>query len=338
MKLYRFIFACAFALCPLFASAQQCGNYTGPYFTDGFGPPDKGFRQDPDITLPPDSTALSLTVTEPLNNSTVGTRTIQVYGNFTGPPAAGVAINRIPAVQTESNFVGMVVLKPGANTITVKVTKLTGESDTVTRTVTYDPKQADDVDFTSEIQGEHVPIKPRFYINVKSGLAITRVQVDFDGDTIDDLDAIAVPGNLRFEYKQPGFFTVRAIVTLDDGDPQTPVVVRTVNRKFAVVPLPLTRKTLCYVFYRMKNRLIANDIPDALKSLNSELRDEWQQEFEQMGDLTIVGPRLGEVANGKLGIRVSELDLRLQNVVSGPGGASITFERSLDGVWRITSL
>ncbi len=118
----------------------------------------------------------------PLNNTTVGTRTIQVYSNFTGPPAAGVAINRVPAVQTESNFVGMVVLKPGANTITVKVTKLTGESDTITRTVTYDPKQADDVDFTSEIQGEHVPIKPRFYLNVKSGLVITRVQLDFDGD------------------------------------------------------------------------------------------------------------------------------------------------------------
>ena len=337
MKLYRFIFACAFALCPLFASAQQCGNYTGPFFTDGFGPPDKGFRQDPDITLPPDSTALSLTVTEPLNNSTVGTRTIQVYGNFTGPPAAGVAINRIPAVQTESNFVGMVLLKPGANTITVKVTKLTGESDTVTRTVTYDPKQADDVDFTSEIQGEHVPIKPRFYINVKSGLAITRVQVDFDGDTIDDLDAIAVPGNLRFEYKQPGFFTARAIVTLDDGDPQTPVVVRTVTRKFAVVPLPLTRKTLCYVFYRMKDRLAANDIPDAVKSINAELRPEIQGEYEAAPSGAAIAQRIGTVVDGRLGIKLASLTVTFQFRNRQIGGA-VGFDRSLDGVWRITSL
>jgi hypothetical protein len=335
---YRQILLCAaVALFPLFASAQQCGTYTGPMLVDGFGPPDKGFRQDPEIALPAESTALSLTVTAPLNNSTVGTRTIQVYGNFTGPPAAGVAINRVPAVQTESNFVGMVILKPGVNTVTVKITKLTGESDTVTRTVTYDPKQADDVDFTSEIQGEHVPIKPRFYINARPGLVITRVQLDFDGDNTDDVDATAVPGNLRFEYKQPGFFNARAVVTLDDGDPQTPVVVRTVTRKFAVVPLPLTRKTLCYVFYRMKDRLAANDIPDAVKSINAELRPEIQGEYEAAPSGAAIAQRLGTVVNGTLGILMASLDIT--TLYKGRQiGASVGFDRTSDGVWRITSM
>jgi len=321
-----------------FAQAQQCGTYTGAEFINGFGPPDKGFKQDPDIILPPENTALALTVTGPLNKAVVGTRTIQVYGTFAGPPAAGVAINRVPAVQTESNYVGMMVLKPGVNSITVKITKLTGESETITRSVTYDPNQAPDVDFISEILGEHHPIRPRFYIKPKAGLTITRVQLDFDGDNINDLDAASVPGNLRFEYKLPGFYNVSAIVNLDDGNPLTPIVERTVTRRFAVVPLPLTRKTLCYVFYRMKDRLVANDIAGALKSLNAELRPEWQEEFDLIPNLTIVGSNFGVVVDGKLGIRLAELEFDQVTAQWGRVTKSMTFERSLDGVWRITSM
>jgi Glucodextranase, domain B len=334
---FRLLICITLAVCSMFASAQQCGTYTGPYFIDGFGPPDRGFKQDPDVILPPESTALSLTVDSPANSATVGTRTIQIFGSFAGPPAAGVAINRVPAIQNDSNFVGLVVLKPGTNTITVKVTKLTGESETVTRTVTYDPKVAPDVDFTSEIQGEHVPIKPRFFVNPKSGLTVTRLQLDFDGDNVDDLDATTVPGNLRFEYKQPGYFTARAVVTLDDGNAQTPLVVRTVTRKFVVVPLPLTRKTLCHVFYRMKDRLAANDIPDAVKSINAELRPEIQAEYEGAPSGAAIAQRLGSVTNGRLGIKIASLTVTFQFRNRQIGG-SVGFERSLDGVWRITSL
>lgn len=337
MKILRAFMIVGALAASMTVNAQQCGNYTGPVFVDGFGPPDRGFKQDPDVTLPPESTALALTVDSPANNATVGTRTIQVFGSFVGPPAAGVAINRVPAVQNDSNFVGLVVLKPGANTISIKVTKLTGESDTVTRTVTYDPKVAPDVDFTSEIQGEHVPIKPRFFISPKSGLSVTRVQLDFDGNNVDDLDVTTVPGNLRFEYKQPGYFTARAIVTLDDGNAQTPLVVRTVTRKFVVVPLPLTRKTLCYVFYRMKDRLAANDIPDAVKSINTELRPEIQADYEAAPSGAAIAQRLGSVTDGRLGIKIASLTVTFQFRNRQIGG-SVGFERSLDGVWRITSL
>ena len=87
----------------------------------------------------PDGTVLALNITSPDDNAVVGTRTVQVYGTYAGPSATGVAINRSAAVQTANEFIGLVVLKPGSNTIDIKATKLTGETVTQTRTIKLPP-------------------------------------------------------------------------------------------------------------------------------------------------------------------------------------------------------
>ena len=337
MKLHRFIFACALALCPLFAMAQQCGTYNGPMLIDGFGPPDKSFAQEPEPTLPADSTALALTITAPANKAIVGTRTVQVYGTYAGPPATGVAVNKAAAIQTATDYVSSVVLKPGANTITVKVTQLTGETQTLTRTVTYDPLQQPEIEMTATLQGEHAPIKPSFTLTPGTGLSMTRIQLDYDGNGTFDLDTTNVSTLLKFEYKTPGFLSPSATVTLDDGNPNTPVIVRTVSRKIAIVPLPLTRKTLCYVFYRMKSRLAAGDIPDAVKSVNADFRAEVQADFNLLADPADGAQRMGTVGDGTIGIRLATLTL---DVIyeNQPIATSITLERASDAVWRITSM
>ncbi|MBK9656428.1 MAG: hypothetical protein IPO66_13580 [Rhodanobacteraceae bacterium] len=329
--------ACAaFLLCSV-AHAQQCGTYNGPLLKDGFGPPDVSFVEEPAVPLPPANTPLALSITAPSEGAVLGTRTIQVYGTYAGPPATGVAINRSAAVQTASEFIGLVVLKPGSNVITVKVTKLTGETETQTRTVTYDAQQAPNADLQIEIQGEHAPIKPKFTVTPKAGLTVTQLQIDFDGDSTIDLNTPTVPANLRFEYRTPGFFTATATLTLDDGDPMTPPVNEIINRKFAVLPLPLTRAILCHVFYRMKDRLAANDIPDAVKSVNAELRSEVQQDFEALPSTTLGAERLGTVVDGTIGIKIATLTLAV-TFRSQPTHASVSFERSIDGVWRITDM
>lgn len=331
------IFACAITIIPLFASAQQCGSYTGPMLIDGFGPPDRSFAQEPEPVLPPESTTLALNVLAPANNSTVGTRTVQVHGTFAGPPATGVAINKAAAVQTATEFVSLVTLNPGVNTITVKATRLTGETVTQTRTVTYNPAQLPDAYLETRIQGEHAPIKASYILKVKSGLTVTRLQMDYDGDGSFELDTPNGLTALSYEYKTPGFFTANATVTLDDGDPKTPPVVRNIPRKMAIVPLPLTRKTLCYVFYRMKDRLAASDIPDAVKSVNAELRAEVQSDFNALTNPSDGAQRMGTVGDGTLGIRLATLtlDVIYENEAIS---TSITLERASDGVWRITSM
>jgi len=328
----------AFLLCNA-ATAQQCGTYNGPIFRDGFGPPDVSFVEEPAVTLPPENAALALTITAPDEGAVVGTQSVQVYGTYAGPPAAGVAINRAGAVQTANQFVGLVVLEPGSNTITVKLTKLTGETETQTRTITYDPNLQPEVELQAQIQGEHAPIRPTFTLKHKPdhGLVITQLKVDFDGDGSFEIDTPNGAAPLKYTYAVPGFFTASAIVTLDDGDTGTPPLVRTSTRKMAIVPLPLTRQTVCYVFHRMKEKLTANDIPGALKSLNADYRAEWQSEFEQVVDLPTVGANLGVVVDGTLGIRLSELEFE-QQTTYGRATKSVTVERASDGVWRITSM
>jgi hypothetical protein len=87
----------------------------------------------------------------------------------------------------------------------------------------------------------------------------------------------------------------------------------------------------------MKNRLIANDIPDALMSMNAEIRAKKQARFSLFSNLPVVAQRFGIVVNGRIGIRLSELTV-LQDTDEGQFGKSLTFERASDGVWRITSL
>lgn len=334
----RTLACAAFLLCNA-AHAQQCGTYNGSLLKDGFGPPDVSFVEEPAVTLPPESAALALTITAPDEGAVIGTRSVQVYGTYAGPPATGVAINRAAAVQTADQYVGLVGLEPGSNTITVKLTKLTGETVTQTRTVTYDPNLQPEVELQAQIQGEHAPIKPTFTIKQKPdlGLVITNLKVDFDGDGSFEIDTPNGAAVLKYEYRIPGFFTASAIVTLDDGDTGTPPLVRTSARKMAIVPLPLTRQTVCYIFYRMKSKLTENDIPGALKSLNADYRAEWQSEFEQVVDLPTVGANLGIVVDGTLGIRLSELEFD-QETTYGRATKSVTIERASDGVWRITSM
>ena len=329
--------ACVAFLLSAAASAQQCGTYTGPTFKDGFGPPDVSFVEEPSVSLPSDGTALALNITSPDDNAVVGTRTVQVYGTYAGPSATGVAINRSAAVQTANEFIGLVVLKPGSNTIDIKATKLTGETVTQTRTIVYDPQQAPNADVQIEIQGEHAPIRPRFTVTPKPGLTITRLQIDYNGDSTLDLDTNTVPDNLRFQYQAPGFFNVTTTVTLDDGDIMTPPIIEVIERKFAVVPLPLSRAILCRVFYRMKERLAAGDIPDAVHSINTELRDEVQQDFEALPNSTLGAERMGTVVDGTIGIKIATLTLAV-TFRGKPTHASVTFERSSDGVWRITDI
>lgn len=330
--------ACAALLLSAAASAQQCGTYNGTLFKDGFGPPDASFVMEPEVTLSPEGTPMALTISAPADNAVLGTDTVQVYGSYAGPPAVGVAINGDPTVQTASQYIGMVTLEPGFNTITVTLTTLSGITQTLTRNVSYEPAQQPEIELQAESQGEHAPIKRGFTLKTKPGLGltITRLQMDYDGDGNFELDTPNGATALRYEYTTPGVFTPVATVTLDDSDPMSPPLVRTSSRKMAIVPLPLTRATLCYVNYRMKARLTANDIPGALESLHEEIRQEWQEEFAQM-DLPQVAPRLGFVVNGRLGIRIAELKVR-QDTDRGPRVKSISFERAEDGVWRITSM
>lgn len=331
--------ACAAFLLSSVASAQQCGSYTGTLLKDGFGPPDASFVMEPEVALSPEGTPLALTISAPADNAVIGTDTVQVHGSYAGPPAVGVAVNGDPTVQTANQYVGLVTLEPGINTITVTLTTLSGTTQTLTRSVNYDPGQQPEVELQAESQGEHAPIKRGFTLKTKPGLglSITRLQVDYDGDGNFELDTPNGATPLRYEYTTPGFFTPGATVTLDDGDPMTPPLVRISTRKMAIVPLPLTRATLCYVFYRMKARLTANDISGGLESLHGEIRQEWQDEFEQM-DLPQVAPRLGFVSDGRLGIRIAELNVRQDDTNLGPGDQSVTLERAEDGVWRITSM
>lgn len=57
----------------------------------------------------------------------------------------------------------------------------------------------------------------------------------------------------------------------------TPPVIEVIERQ-SCGPVRFTRPA--GVFYRMKERLAAGDIPDAVHSINTELRDEVQQDLK----------------------------------------------------------
>ena len=239
-------------------------------------------------SLPPDSTPLTMTVVHPIQNLVVGTPTIQVYGALTGPANLGVLVNdSVLAINSATDFTTQLsTLQPGANTLAIKVETQTGGTQTITRNVTYDPALGADVQFRAITAGDYAPITIPFSLKTRNPAgqsAIIRTEFDFDGNGSFEVDAATVPATLEARYETPGVYLAKARITFDDGNALTPRLVRETSYRIQTKSLAYVRLTLCGVFYGLKNKLIANQIADALTAMSPRIRASYEVLFNFQG-------------------------------------------------------
>ncbi len=338
MKLHRFIFACALAVTTTAASAQENCGFPVSVLKSGF----ESGEQQPLVVLPIDGTPLSVNIISPTEGEVVPADRVQIYGSLTGPANLGVMVNGELALSNATQFsTRPLVLVAGAQAITVTLKTLDGVTLTATRNITVMPGIGADVALSAATTGGYAPQTIPLSLVTRLPAAqttVVRVQVDYQGDGIFDVDSPIANVALSYNYDAPGAYIALARVSFDDGDQMTPLVVREGKYRIQMQSLAYARQTLCATYYGMKQRLIANQIPLALNTLGTRIKPKFQTLWNSLGaNLATVAAKLGQVTVGQIS------DVSAEFIVSIPDpavpgeylGFPVLFTRGSDGVWRI---
>ncbi len=299
----------------------------------------------PNPALPPDNTALLLSVTYPGDGITVGTQSIQVRGTYAGPPNTGVSIGGVPALQSGTGFLSRdVALTPGSNTVTVTVTTATGVTQSVQRTVTYAAAQTPDAELKSAFPGDYAPFSVRFVPTLRVGIAnpvIERIRIDYETDGTFDVDTTDATTRLTHRYQATGLYLATVELTLNDDNMGTPPVVVTATRRVMAEDLDVTRATFCHAFDRFRANLTAQQYAAALQVFNTEVRPNYQGFINGLGtNGGTVATGIGQIVDGTIGQESAQL-LLSRPIAGQPGrfrSFPLQFTRDTDGVWRISAL
>jgi hypothetical protein len=323
------------------AFAQENCGFPVSQLRTGFEPDEvSDFAQ-----LPPNSTPLSLSITYPQEGETLSNPEFQIYGDLTGPANIGVTANNVPILTSATKFTSRAIrLDPGPRAISLVLRTMDGQSVTVVRNVIVPAANSAEVSFRAETTGTYPPQNIRFALSTQfppQQTSVARVQLDFDGNGTFESDAATAPSLISYRYRIPGAFLARAVVSFDDGDPMTALVVRESTYRVQVQSLPYARETLCTVYYAMKNRLIAGQIPLALNTLRPRIRTDLQTIWNQLGpNLAATASGFGQIVTGQISDSSAELIMAVPDPAV-PGeflGFPVLFSRGQDGVWRIYAL
>ncbi len=323
-----------------FASGQEQCGFPVSLARSGF----ESGEQPASVVLPVENTPLSITIQGPTAGITVGVDAIQIYGTYLGPANSGVSVNGVPALTNGSAFVSpRIPLDPGINTLTIRYASTDAAPVTQTRTVTYSAAALPAVVFAARSPGDYAPTVMPFVLATRlppNQTVVARVEIDYNGDGIFDVDSATPPARLEFAYENPGLYAARARVSFDDGNTGTPLVVQEDTARVLIQSLAYTRQTLCGVYYAMKSRLQQNQIPLALNTQSpgaqrTEMQALWTS-LASSNTLVATANKLGQIITGQLSRNSAELVIGIPTANPAEYKAfSMRFRRDENGVWRI---
>ncbi len=322
-----------------FSSAQEQCGFPVSLARSGF----ESGEQAASVILPPENTPLSITIQGPTAGITVGVDAIQIYGTYLGPANTGVSVNGVPALTNGSAFVSpRIPLDPGINTLTIRYASIDAAPVTQTRTVTYSAAALPAVVFSARSPGDYAPTTMPFVLATRlppNQTVVARVEIDYNGDGVFEVDSVASPVRLEYAYENPGLYATRARVSFDDGDLGTPLVVQEDTARVLIQSLAYTRQTLCGVYYAMKSRLQQNQISLALNTQSPKQRNRMQALWTGLANnsaLVTTANRLGQIISGQLSRNTAEMTIAIPTATAGQyDGFSVRFRRDENGVWRI---
>lgn len=340
MRIIAFILALTI---PATLLAQENCGYPVSLLRSGF----EAGEQPPTVVLQPSNTPLSLDVDGLTQGLNVGTELIQVFGPYTGPLNTGITVNGQAVATTDTRYASSYIrLEPGSNTIDIVATTMDGDTQTISRTINYVSTLLPDIEIIADGYSGFAPARVNFALRYQIPAlqtALTRVEIDYNGDGTFEYDAATVPTTLRFDYGVAGDYAALIRLTFDDGNSGTPLEVRTSTARVILETLARTRQTLCFVYYTMKQRLLPGQsgVASALNTLAPTLRTEFEPIWLALGaNLGSIASQLGEVAGGRISVTTAEMTVAVPDpAVSGEFfGFPVVLRRSEDGVWRIAEM
>ncbi len=274
--------------------------------------------------------APTISITFPADGASLPGRAFEIRGTFTGPVNTGISVNGSPALTFGNQWVSLPV-RPAAGAFAITATATTMDSLTAaaSRNVTVG-STAPDIELLPRQIGNIAPAEIGFRFRSSTSVVLGNVQVDFDGNGVDDYDGPASGIPVSFRYNAPGLYTARAKSLISGNLVST-------ERTVLIADVVVQRERACSVYGALRAALTANDIEATLETFVAHKRESMRPFFTALGsNRPVFATRLGTIANGVIGVdHASLIALRIEG--GEPIGYSVEFASGADGVWRITA-
>lgn len=307
------------------ALAAQSGDSITIHATDRAG------NAGPAITLPVSS--MSVSITAPTDGTTVQSDRVTVHGTFQGDANTGVAVNGMAALTDGTSFVAVdVPLLAGDNFITAVATNLRGDSASQSMTVTAQPTCTITLTLTATPAGGVAPLWVGFTYQVDASVVVQSLQIDLDGDGVDDFDTTDPARPLRYEYGTPGLYLARLRVTDSQG------AVYEATAGVQVAALASMDALFQNLWSGMTAALSAGDREAALTYLTVGAQAKYGRVFDALlGEMPAIIGSFSPLQRASISSDVGEY--ASNRTIDGRNRLFlIYFLKDYDGVWRIDAM
>ncbi len=284
----------------------------------------------PSNEVPATTPPITITITSPLDTSTINRPDVVVKGPVTNTTGneTGVTVNGIVAtVYNGQFFVNHVPLTEGSNTITVTATDTGGYTATTSIAVNANTTLPY-ITLNANIESGISPLTTYFSVSTSIPNTVTTYHMDYEGDSIIDYTG-ATFNNINHTYTTAGVYYPTVTVT----DSQS----NTYSDTIAIVVLNTTQMDalLRAKWNAMKNALANQNVNGALIEITEDSQEMFRYNFELMQSiLPAIVQDMGNITLKALENNKAEYEMTvIQDGVER--SYYIEFVVDSNGIWRI---
>ncbi len=276
---------------------------------------------------------LEIQITDPPNGAAIGKGSTIVRGTLESQTDdVGVSVNGILAEVNGENWIALVPLTEGENSLTATATDGSGNSDEKSVNVTCE-SAFQPVTISANPASGIAPFKTSFA--VESNISnVSKYRIDFDGDGVTDLETASAE-EITHQYETPGLYLPVVTVLDSAGELYSETMVVNVLSKETMDAL-LQRK-----WTGMKNALKSGDEIAALNFYHSSSREKYGTLFNTLKErLPQIAETMGDIKIDYVRDDLAEYRISRMEEVKGETMEItyfIYFVKAADGLWKIES-
>jgi hypothetical protein len=244
-----------------------------------------------------------------------------------------MVVNGITVFIDGTSFVAVnVPLVAGDNVITAVATNLRGDHASQSVTVTAQPTGPSMLTLTAVPTSGMAPLRVDFTYQLDPSVTAQSLQIDFDGDGVDDFSTDDVTRPLQYEYSTPGIYVARLRVTDNQGTVYEAIV--------GIQAQAAGDVDACFqaLWGGMNSALVAGDKETALQFLSVSAQAKYGPVFDALL------PHMPEIVASYSAFRAASFsasfaEYGVTRIINGMNQLFlIDFVRDADGVWRLDAM
>jgi hypothetical protein len=276
--------------------------------------------------------SLSVKITSPVAGTVLDRTRVLMSGTFQGPATTGISVNGTVALVSGNQFLLNLDLAPGSNTLTAVAMTLDGATASDTINVAVSQTQPDSFEITVAPAMGVAPLPVTFSVSNFTGQAVTRIELDTDGNGSTDRIVTDLSAPIDITYANPGVYQARAKVIYGQN--------QSYEQTLAVVVHVAVQMDMLFtnLWNGMNEALVHSDMNGAAQYLNESAKRKYLPVFEA---LKLQFPQIIASYSPLRRVLISE-DIGEYAIVRNFNGQNriylIYFLRDADGVWRVDGM